>query len=403
MLEQSEKAILCCEMIKAALLIDAHVHDTAFFHNLSGDTFEVCDYCSVGNCSAHKIGLARAKKQENVCIYFCARGLAFIAGIADKDEQSDSFGIVAGPLVMDEVPDVLSLGENNRFGSAVLKLPVLSNSRIKQVGNVLWYCLKGLASRAEGPARQSEPIEFIYTSSDMENDQSLVDARIFEYEDRLKRAALNNDTSRTQALLNETLGLIYFNSNENVQRIKAGISKLLVILSRVMAACSRSIPDIFDFNSEHIRKLDQMKSMEDVNRWLSEIIHCFLFTIFEPENLKHSDVVQKIKEYVLANFDHRLTLDDISRHVYLSNSYVSSIFKKETGLSIIDYANRVRINRSKRLLHDTDISISMISTRCGFEDQSYFTKTFRKHVGMSPKKYRDSGSNNTQDSDERLD
>ena len=403
MLERSDKAILCCEMIKEALLIDAHVHDIAFFYNLSGNTFEVCDYCSVGNCSAYKIGLARAKKLGNICIYSCPKDLAFVAGIAYENGQEESFGIVAGPLVMNVVPDVLSMGENNQFASAVYKLPVFSNSRIKQLGNVLRYCFKGFDLLEEALLEQTQDVEFIYTTSHMNHDQSQVDARIFEYEDHLKHSALNDDTQQTQALLNEMLGLVYFNSNEDVQRIKAGISKLLIILSRVMAACGRSVPEIFDFNSEHIRKLEQMKCVEEVNRWLSEIIHCFLFAIFEPENLKHSDVVQKIKEYILANFDHRLTLDDISRHVYLSNSYVSSIFKKETGLSIIDYTNRVRINRSKRLLHETDYSISMISTRCGFEDQSYFTKTFRKHVGVSPKKYRESKPNNTENMYERFD
>ena len=389
-------------MIKEALLIDAHIHDAAFFYNLSGDSFEVCDYCPVGNCSAYKIGLARAKKQENICIFFCPQDLAFIAGITQERKQED-FGIIAGPLIMDEVPDTESLRENNQFRSAVLKLPVFSNSRIKQVGNVLLYCFMGISLSEDDRVQQAQPSEFIYTSSPLNSDQSLVDARIFEYEDRLKRSALNNDTAQTQALLNEVLGLVYFNSNENIQNIKAGISKLLILLSRVMAACGSNAPDVFDYNSDHMRKLDAMKSVEEVNRWLSEIIHCFLFTIFEPENLKHSDVVQKIKEYILANFDHRLTLDDISRHVYLSNSYVSSIFKKETGLNIIDYTNRVRINRSKRLLHDTDISISIISTRCGFEDQSYFTKTFRKHVGVSPKKYRDTKPNTTQYMDERFD
>jgi YesN/AraC family two-component response regulator len=98
-------------------------------------------------------------------------------------------------------------------------------------------------------------------------------------------------------------------------------------------------------------------------------------------------------EYVKANYNQKITLDDIARHVYLSRSYLSSIFKEETGQSLFSYINSVRVEKSKMFLLDNSVSLVDISELCGFEDQSYFTKVFKKATGVSPKKYRDSRGN----------
>ena len=95
-------------------------------------------------------------------------------------------------------------------------------------------------------------------------------------------------------------------------------------------------------------------------------------------------------EYVRANYDKKLSLDEIARNAFLSKAYLSSIFKEEIGESLTNYINRVRIEKSKVLLLDKEVSLIDIANLCGFEDQSYFTRVFKKMVGISPKKYRDS-------------
>jgi len=94
-------------------------------------------------------------------------------------------------------------------------------------------------------------------------------------------------------------------------------------------------------------------------------------------------------EYIRAHYDHKLTLDDIAQHVYLSRSYLSSLFREETGQTLFSYINRVRVEKSKLFLMDSTVALAHAAAMCGFEDQSYFTKVFRKITGMSPKQYRD--------------
>ncbi len=101
-----------------------------------------------------------------------------------------------------------------------------------------------------------------------------------------------------------------------------------------------------------------------------------------------SDIVYKIKEYISLNYRHKFTLDDIARHVFLSRSYLSGIFKAETGKTLSYYINEVRIEKSKALLCETLLSLLDIALLCGFEDQSYFSKVFKAIEGVAPKDYR---------------
>ena len=83
-----------------------------------------------------------------------------------------------------------------------------------------------------------------------------------------------------------------------------------------------------------------------------------------------------------------ITLNQLAEMVYLSPSYLSRIFTKETGNSFNDYLNAVRINKAKSLLKYNDLRVADVANAVGFDDQSYFTKVFRRITGVTPVKYR---------------
>lgn len=110
-----------------------------------------------------------------------------------------------------------------------------------------------------------------------------------------------------------------------------------------------------------------------------------------PSSLRSAqdaDITFKIEEYIGEHYDSHLTLDEIASHVYLSRSYASSLFKEQTGCGIFEYLNAVRIDRACTMLRDTGLSLAEIAQRCGFEDQSYFTRVFKKAMRLSPMQYR---------------
>ena len=112
--------------------------------------------------------------------------------------------------------------------------------------------------------------------------------------------------------------------------------------------------------------------------------------VFGMKDVKHADVIYKALNYISKNYMRKISLEEVAATVYLSPSYFSKIFKEETGTNFVTYLNSHRISVSKRLLMDNSIDIADISYLVGYEDQSYFTKSFKKMTGITPGKFRES-------------
>jgi len=105
----------------------------------------------------------------------------------------------------------------------------------------------------------------------------------------------------------------------------------------------------------------------------------------------NSSIISAI-EYIDSNLDKRLTLDQVSSKVYLSDYYFSKLFKRETGLSFSVYLNARKIQKAMILLKESDKSVNDISDSLGFTRLSYFSQTFKNYTGYAPTKYRTEGS-----------
>jgi AraC-like DNA-binding protein len=103
---------------------------------------------------------------------------------------------------------------------------------------------------------------------------------------------------------------------------------------------------------------------------------------------KGRDSVQKAMSFIKSRYPEPLSLEKISSHVALSQSYFSRLFKTKTDYTPIEYLNRVRIENAKKYLIHSDLSLIEISERVGFSSQHYFSHTFKKMEGVSPLIYR---------------
>ena len=99
--------------------------------------------------------------------------------------------------------------------------------------------------------------------------------------------------------------------------------------------------------------------------------------------------VQRAKEYVQNSFaDENISLDQICDQLGVSNSYFSTIFKKETGESFVAYLTGYRMEQAAKLLIQTNEKSYMIAQKVGYTDSNYFSYVFKRHFGVSPSKYR---------------
>ncbi len=116
------------------------------------------------------------------------------------------------------------------------------------------------------------------------------------------------------------------------------------------------------------------------------------YTPYTPgvQQAQQADIVYKVKAYLREHFRERISLQDVADNVYLSRSYTSTLFKEETGCGISEYLNSIRIDQACDMLRSTSCSLAEIAQACGFEDQSYFNRVFKKALCASPIQYRKS-------------
>lgn len=120
-----------------------------------------------------------------------------------------------------------------------------------------------------------------------------------------------------------------------------------------------------------------------------QILKCLLTSLQsrEQERKKHPLVVA-VQRYLHAHLSEKINLSDISRETFFSVARLEEIFRRETGVSIIEYLLKERIRRAKRLLTEGALSLTQTANEVGFDDYNYFSRTFKKRTGVSPLAYR---------------
>ena len=110
--------------------------------------------------------------------------------------------------------------------------------------------------------------------------------------------------------------------------------------------------------------------------------------VFLPRDQFDEMISDRVIEYMNAHLSERLSTDDICSQLHYNKSYIFRQFKKTTGDSLMSYFVKLKIQRAKQLLRETDLSISAISESLNFETSNYFSKTFKKVTGYTPSTYR---------------
>lgn len=100
-----------------------------------------------------------------------------------------------------------------------------------------------------------------------------------------------------------------------------------------------------------------------------------------------SSEIQKIKNLVEKEYMQDITLSYVAEKVHLAPAYVSYIFKKETGQTLIKYITEIRMEKARILLEEDQLKIGQIAKACGYENQSYFNRAFKNYFGVTPKQF----------------
>jgi len=130
------------------------------------------------------------------------------------------------------------------------------------------------------------------------------------------------------------------------------------------------------------------RSMEIVNIKLLEFVSSLIYFMEIDPSLHDDDVISDSINFMKNNLKARCTAEELAGRQHLSVSHYSRLFRSKTGSSPLQYFNNLKIQKSCQFLYFTDRNIKEICTELGFEDPYYFSRLFKKLMGMSPANYK---------------
>ncbi len=375
---------------------------------------ELCSLCQKiqdttsknSTCSSvHLYGSYQAERFGGKYVFFCPMGFVHWASpITINDTLSGAF--VGGPVLMvdpDEfmLKDIikengLSDDQIQELNDYINKVPVIEPERVNNLSELLAILANNISDenslrheqKNQSDELQSDISQWIHYMKSIDDKNSDFSTYPFEKERILLSKIALGDKHESQKILNEILGYVFFSSGNNFEVIRARILELIVLLSRAAVEGGANVEEIFGLNYKYLSEIYCYQTVEDLTYWLSKIMARFTDCVFNLANIRHKDIIYKAVDYIKRNYIDQLTLEEVANHVFLNPSYFSKVFKSEMKCTFVAYVNKIRINASKSLLLNNTIPLSDVSTLAGFDDQSYFTKVFKKEVGITPGKFR---------------
>ncbi len=142
-------------------------------------------------------------------------------------------------------------------------------------------------------------------------------------------------------------------------------------------------------SSQFAYKIENASNIIQLDELSHEMVRKYCIIVKNHSLKGHSLLVQKILNLIDSDLKQDLTLKTVASHLNVNASYLSTLFKKETGKTLTDYVNSKRIKRAVFLLNSTTMQIQAIASEVGIPDLNYFTKVFKKVMGKTPREYRD--------------
>ena len=140
----------------------------------------------------------------------------------------------------------------------------------------------------------------------------------------------------------------------------------------------------------YIQRVEMSSTIKDINQIHKNMLKTFTKLVAEKRiNNSNAAISTKVLNFVEQHINEKIRVQDIAQALKVNRSYLSVQFKKETGMNINDFINKVKVEEAKRLMETSDRSITEIAALLSFSSQSYFQTVFKKFTGMTPKTYRE--------------
>ena len=369
-----------------------------------------CPVCSVvtnthNHSSLHKFAAYQAERFGGKYFYLCSSHLLYWASpVFHKGLLCGAF--IAGPALLFE-PDsgfIQELGTITAIPPVAMEIliptlssiPILSTHRANSLGKLLSLSARDCSRDSEyimhideeSYLHQSRISEYIHHIKSMEGDKcSDLEYPIQKEKELLERTSAG-DRDGAKKVLDELLGVIFYDTGVKLDMIKSRVLELVVLLSRAAIDGGADVEQIFGLNYKYLSTIHTIRSLDELTQWTTRIINRFTDLVFTLQPVRQTHAIREAIRYIHKNYKSKITQIDTSHAAGLSPAYFSKLFKLEMNTTFTEYLSYKRVEEAKGLLLSTGMSLGDVAFECGFEDQSYFTKVFTRLVGTSPSKYR---------------
>lgn len=185
----------------------------------------------------------------------------------------------------------------------------------------------------------------------------------------------------------EGMGILSANPLTN---IKYHFVVTVAMITRRCVEAGMELEQAFRLSDFYILKMDAYSSIEDISKLHKQMVLDYTrkMLLVKKSNALSKPIVLCM-DYIYSHINQRITVEELAEYADLSPSYLSRLFKKELNISVSDYICEMKIEKAQHLLKYSDYSLVEIANYLAFSSQSHFIQTFKKLIGVTPKKYRD--------------
>lgn len=206
----------------------------------------------------------------------------------------------------------------------------------------------------------------------------------------IAEAILQNDSDELRKILEQIISIFNEYKLRKEQAIN-GCINLYYFISSFYENENSTEEVTFPYAIDVMGKLNRIGSLQDIILWLSNFTEsvCNVLDIRRQskEITKADLMIDMVKKYIEGHVNERLTLGHVANKMGISQGYLSSIFKKQSGSNFSDYVSEIKIEKSKEYIATHKYMIYEVSDILGFDNAYYFSKVFKKVTGMTPREF----------------
>jgi len=374
---------------------------------MAGGEEGICGLCSLvyGDARAgllcretRRYGAVQAERFGGIYFYFCAASLLHWASPIMYEGRMRA-ACIAGPVLPYDNEEIawelrrkLDSGEEfsqRDFSSRIAGIPKVSMDRMHSLGELLKHLCSDLSDatvgllfdRDEAMELQARLYDYI--------DEETTSLYPFEAERILQTRVAEGDQSAAGTALQELFAALIVYSGRGHAKIRSRSTELISLISRSAVEGGADGDTIHALNEEYLSSIISARDAEMILLQLSRAVKKYSRLVREMSSVPHLDAINRVKNYCRRHYARKISLDEAAAEVNLSPSYLSKVFRREMGISFVSYLNKIRIEKSKLILQNRSVELVEVAGMVGYDDQSYFTRIFKRFTGIPPGRYRE--------------